>query len=63
MLQDKWIKIKKEILNRQKREAESLQAIQKLNWQWKLKDENLTNLLAEDAYVPLAKVNEEFDFS
>lgn len=37
-VEDKWSKIKKEILNRQRREAESLQAIQKLNWEWKVKE-------------------------
>lgn len=37
-VEDKWSKIKKEILNRQKREAESLQAIQKLNWEWRVKE-------------------------
>ena len=63
---EKWIKIKRDILLRQKREAESLQAIQKLNWQWKSKEgkdldfydkSNATNLKdVEDAYVPLVKV-------
>lgn len=37
-VEDKWSKIKKEILNRQRREAESLQAIQKLNWEWKVRE-------------------------
>lgn len=37
-VEDKWSKIKKEILNRQRREAESLQAIQKLNWEWRVRE-------------------------
>lgn len=37
-VEDKWSKTKKEILNRQRREAESLQAIQKLNWEWKVRE-------------------------
>ena len=33
---DKWTKIKRETIFRQRREAESLHAIQKLHWQWKI---------------------------
>jgi hypothetical protein len=56
---EKWMKIKRDIFHRQKREAESLQAIQKLNFEWKGKDlgfydkASTTSLYVSDSYVPL----------
>lgn len=57
---EKWNKIKRDILLRQKREAESLQAIQQLNWQWKFDfcDKPNNNLCIEDVFVPLVKVED-----
>lgn len=68
---DKWNRIKRDILLRQKREAESLQAIQKLNWQWKGKDldfydgktTNATNLYVEDSYVPSVRVEDDISIN
>lgn len=37
-VEDKWGKIKKEIINRQRRESESLHARQLLEWEWKVKE-------------------------
>lgn len=66
---DKWNRIKRDILLRHKREAESLQAIQKLNWQWKGKDldfydgKNAANLYVEDAYVPSVTVEDDISIN
>lgn len=59
---EKWLLKKKDILLRQKRESESLQAIQKLNWQWRDKELNFTDtksagkLTVEDRFVPIVSV-------
>lgn len=62
---DKWMKVKRDILLRQRREAESLQAIQRLNWSWRGKDldfydgkTNTANVIVDDAYVPIVKVDD-----
>lgn len=55
---DKWIKIKQDIFLRQKREAESLQAVQKLQWEW---ETNSNNFDFEESYVPLVRVHDDFD--
>ena len=68
---EKWNRIKRDILLRQKREAESLQAIQKLNWQWKGKDldfydgksTNAANPHVEDAYVPSVQVEDDISIN
>ena len=79
LLQDvhnKWLKIKHDILLRHKREAESLQAVQKLQWDWSSKDfytsttttnntdtkiNSTNNINVDDCYVPLVKVEDDFD--
>ena len=66
-IDDKWEKIKESALLRQRREAESLQAIQKLDWEWKGKengyyDPKSTGLVnIDDSCVPLVKVIDDFD--
>lgn len=60
---EKWHQTKQNILLRHKRESESLQAIQKLNWQWRDKevgflDSNKSNglIIVDDRYVPIVPV-------
>ena len=40
-------------------EAESLHAVQKLDWEWKLNElnENITN---DDLYIPMVRVSDDF---
>lgn len=46
-------------------EAESLHAVQKLEWEWKLKEAGLcdykTTPAIDDIHVPMVQVNDEFD--
>lgn len=66
-IDDKWDKIKEAALLRQRREAESLHAIQKLDWEWKGKeigyyDPNSTGTIKiDDSCVPLVEVIDDFD--
>ena len=61
---DKWEKIKEETIMRQRRESESLMAIQKLDWEWKMKDIGLCDFKAtpciEKSFIPVVEV--PFDF-
>ncbi|XP_034946330.1 ankyrin repeat domain-containing protein 12 isoform X2 [Chelonus insularis] len=62
---DKWEKIKESMLLRHHNEAESLHAVQKMNWEWKLKEEGLCEFKAtpqiEDIHVPIVHVSDDFD--
>ncbi|RWS25197.1 hypothetical protein B4U80_03787 [Leptotrombidium deliense] len=62
---DKWEKIKADTISRQKRESESLHAIQKLEWEWKMKEVGAcdvkTSPLIDDTLVPAVQVSEDFD--
>ncbi|UYV80211.1 ANKRD12 [Cordylochernes scorpioides] len=62
---DKWDKIKEAMQLRQQNEAESLQAVQKLDWEWKLKEHGLcepkTNPVIEDFHVPMVIVSTDFE--
>lgn len=55
------------MLLRQRREAESLQAIQKLDWEWKGKEtgyydpKSIRVINIDDCCVPLVKVIDDFD--
>uniref|UniRef100_A0A6G1SDE9 Ankyrin repeat domain-containing protein 11 n=2 Tax=Aceria tosichella TaxID=561515 RepID=A0A6G1SDE9_9ACAR len=55
-IDDKWDKIRHEMLIRHKNEAESLHAIQKLEWEWKTKEigacDVRTTLLIDNSLVP-----------
>ncbi|XP_064610916.1 ankyrin repeat domain-containing protein 12-like isoform X2 [Liolophura sinensis] len=62
---DKFDKIKSYLLLRHHHEAESLYAVQKMDWEWKLKelglcDSNSTPAI-DELHVPMVQVNEEFD--
>ncbi|KAI4500966.1 hypothetical protein M0802_003769 [Mischocyttarus mexicanus] len=62
---DKWEKIKEVMLLRHHTEADSLHAIQKMDWEWKLKEVGLCEFKAtpqiEDVHVPMVHVSDDFD--
>lgn len=55
-IDDKWDKIRGEMLNRHRHEAESLHAVQKLEWEWKTKEigacDVRTTLIIDNTLVP-----------
>ncbi|KAG8179959.1 hypothetical protein JTE90_015408 [Oedothorax gibbosus] len=61
---DKWKKIKEAMLLRHHNEAESLHAVQKLDWEWKMKALGMcdmkTSPVIDDIVVPIVHVNDEF---
>jgi len=62
---DKYAKIKQDLVLRHHHEAESLYAVQKLDWEWKLKESGLCDHkntpTIDDLHVPLVTVSDEFD--
>ncbi|KAK3086512.1 hypothetical protein FSP39_019448 [Pinctada imbricata] len=64
-LDDKYEKIKDNLLLRHHQEAETLFAVQKLDWEWKMKDLGLcdhnTTPVIDDLHVPMVPVSDEFD--
>ncbi|KAJ9587599.1 hypothetical protein L9F63_018981, partial [Diploptera punctata] len=62
---DKWEKIKESMLLRHHNEAESLHAVQKMDWEWKMKELGLCEFKAkpviEDVHVPMVHVSDDFD--
>ncbi|XP_008181925.2 ankyrin repeat domain-containing protein 12-like [Acyrthosiphon pisum] len=65
-IDNKWEKIKIDLLLRQRNEAEGLHAIQKMNWGWKLKEIQLRTYSSlepniDEEHVPIVKVNKDFD--
>jgi len=63
---DKWEKIKEQMVLRHHNEAESLNAVQKMDWEWKLQAINrdvITKMkpTTDDLHVPMVQVNEDFD--
>ncbi|XP_054274382.1 ankyrin repeat domain-containing protein 11 [Macrosteles quadrilineatus] len=62
---DKWEKIKESMLLRHHNEAESLHAVQKMDWEWKMKELGLCEFKAkpviEDSHVPMVHVSDDFD--
>jgi len=62
---DKWEKIKEAMLLRHHNEAESLHAVQKMDWEWKMKEHLLCEFKAkpfiDETYVPMVNVNDDFD--
>lgn len=57
--------MQEKMLLRQHNEAESLHAVQKLDWEWKLKELGLCDVKAtpiiDDICVPSVHVSDEFD--
>lgn len=62
---DKWEKIKEHMLLRHHNEAESLHAVQKMDWEWKMKELGLCEFKAkpviEESHVPMVHVSDDFD--
>ncbi|CAH0392583.1 unnamed protein product [Bemisia tabaci] len=62
---DKWEKIKEGMLLRHHKEAQSLHAVQKMDWEWKMKELGLCEFKAkpviEDSHVPNVHVSDDFD--
>ncbi|XP_035232790.1 ankyrin repeat domain-containing protein 12-like [Stegodyphus dumicola] len=62
---DKWEKIKEAMLLRHHNEAESLHAVQKLDWEWKMKElamcDMKTSPVIDDIFVPMVHVSDDFD--
>ncbi|XP_014482395.1 PREDICTED: cell wall protein IFF6 isoform X4 [Dinoponera quadriceps] len=62
---DKWEKIKEGMVMRHHNEAESLHAVQRMHWEWKLKEvglcESKTTPQIEDVHVPIVHVSDDFD--
>jgi hypothetical protein len=62
---EKWDKIKMDTILRQRRESESLLAIQKLDWEWKMKELLLcdfkTTPLIDRKLIPSVDVSDDFD--
>ncbi|CAG2162955.1 unnamed protein product [Oppiella nova] len=62
---DKWQKTKDVMLLRHKKESESMLAMQKLEWEWKLKEFGLCDLKTspniDDKHVPKVFVSEDFE--
>ncbi|XP_064466869.1 ankyrin repeat domain-containing protein 11-like [Ornithodoros turicata] len=62
---DKWEKIKESMLLRHHNEAESLHAVQKLDWEWKMKELGLCDVrtapVIDDICVPMVHVSDDFD--
>ncbi|XP_045462999.1 ankyrin repeat domain-containing protein 12 isoform X2 [Harmonia axyridis] len=62
---DKWEKIKEHMLLRHHNEAESLHAVQKMDWEWKMIEMNLCDKKStptvEEHHVPMVHVSDDFD--
>ncbi|XP_044766796.1 ankyrin repeat domain-containing protein 12 [Coccinella septempunctata] len=62
---DKWEKIKEHMLLRHHNEAESLHAVQKMDWEWKMIELNLCDRKStptiEEHHVPMVHVSDDFD--
>jgi len=62
---DKWEKIKEQMVLRHHNEAESLNAVQKMDWEWKLGEFPGNKLMnrpcAGDLHVPMVQVSDDFD--
>ncbi|KAF4521351.1 hypothetical protein B566_EDAN006942 [Ephemera danica] len=62
---DKWEKIKENMVSRHHNEAYALHAVQKMNWEWKLKELALCdfneNPKIDSSLVPFIHVSDDFD--
>ncbi|XP_065342709.1 ankyrin repeat domain-containing protein 11 isoform X3 [Cloeon dipterum] len=62
---DKWEKIKENMLLRHHKEADALQAIQKMDWEWKMNEHSLceskSQPVIDSSHVPLVHVSDDFD--
>lgn len=64
---DKWEKIKESMLLRHHNEAESLHAVQRMDWEWKIKESGLCEPhkkpTLDELHVPMVNVSDDFDFN
>ncbi|KZS19438.1 ankyrin repeat domain-containing protein 11 [Daphnia magna] len=64
---DKWEKIKESMLLRHHNEAESLHAVQRMDWEWKIKELGLcepqNKPVVDELHVPMVNVSDDFDFN
>lgn len=64
---DKWEKIKESMLLRHHNEAESLHAVQRMDWEWKIKESGLCEPqkkpTVDELHVPIVNVSDDFDFN
>lgn len=69
---DKWEKIKEQMVLRHHNEAESLNAVQKMDWEWKVNEITGANSSAnndnavpqmDDLHIPMVHVSDDFDMS
>lgn len=57
---DKWEKIKEQMLLRHHNEAEALNAVQKMDWEWTLDAEGKDSFPIDDLHIPMVYVSEDF---
>ena len=62
---DKWEKIKEQMVLRHHNEAESLNAVQKMDWEWKVNEitDGTSVPLMDDLHIPMVHVSDDFDMS
>jgi len=64
---DKWEKIKESMLLRHHNEAESLHAVQRMDWEWKIKESGVcgpqNKPTVDELHVPMVNVSDDFDFN
>ena len=65
-MDDKWEKIKEQMVLRHHNEAESLNAVQKMDWEWKVNE--ITGgtavegvIKVDDLHIPMVHVSDESD--
>ena len=64
---DKWEKIKEQMVLRHHNEAESLNAVQKMDWEWTVAElsngQGCNQAQVDDLYIPMVHVSDDFDLS
>ena len=64
---DKWEKIKEQMVLRHHNEAESLNAVQKMDWEWKVNEitggtgDGVPQM--DDLHIPMVHVSDDFDLA
>ena len=61
--EDTLLYFQEQMVLRHHNEAESLNAVQKLDWEWKLSELNEVNNTVDDLYIPMVRVSDEFCLS
>ncbi len=63
-LEQKFQKLKDDLIKRQLHESDSLHAVQLMDWQSKLKQVNkILNINSDDVHVPIVTVNSKFELT